>query len=352
MIWHILHPLPLFLIILSITCPCHGQAEPPPSPPTVLTAPKVEFTPVSVRPAADGESYMGTFRFINHGKKPLKIQTNELPVQNKITPAYPAFEISRNDRWLDLKVGYSGLSLEEVPLNPEIPYEFEVFLDRFREQATPLTGRVSLHLLDASGESLNVRSAPFVLDWTTDRAAGKFTEARKANFAKARRAFARSGFREDKIAGDDFCQRLLREMMDEAASPEHPEMIPFEGDLDVTPAIEDRGRLRIDFASKPSAQFHESYRGWFYLNPEKCSPRWLRQARENLVTARGWGKGFQMTLDRDNAFSENSGLFLDIKYTPEPIPDGLIEKRAQAAFIRMLDVLLEWCPENEALPPK
>lgn len=126
---------------------------------------------------------------------------------------------------------------------------------------------------------------------------------KKAHFQKLRAAFTKAGFRKDHLAGDDFCARLLGEMMERTRTEKAGKAWePFVGRLEVTPDFEMTGAIRIDFNSDELREFDRQYTGWFFLNPDKFNRKWLQEAKTKHINAIERGDGIRMELDDGTPF--------------------------------------------------
>jgi len=236
------------------------------------------FKPISITPSADGEDYEGRFLFINKGPSPVEVYGFDKPVHGKFELRFVRHQILHKGEWEEIKIGYCGTGAMTFPMQPGKSYEFREFLSDFTEQDTPLTARIRFDVAAEKGW-VEYWSYPFVLDWKKDRESGEFAAAKKEHFKKLRAAFAKAGFKEEFLEGDDFCNRIVQSMIKKTSEEEAATSFkPFVGKLDLIPGLELDGRIRIDFGSDKN-----EYRGWLWLNPRTFNRRWFLDAIEHHV---------------------------------------------------------------------
>jgi hypothetical protein len=290
------------------------------------------FKPIEIKPSFNDSGYDGKFLFINKELSPVMIFGSDEPLGRKFEPMYLEFQTLKDGRWKELQVGYCGTGAQQFAMQPGKEYVFEVSLDYFDEQDAPLTGKIGLD---------GYWSEPFVLDWKKDRSAGKFKQARKENFEKARALFAKAGFKNELLEGDDFCNRLLQTMMKETSAKDMATSFhPFVGKLDVNPWMRLDGSIRIDFTSDEIRDFDAEYTGWFVLDPRKFSPELFRKAVKQHVEASKWGEGVEMELNDGSNFK--APFYLCIKYEPFDKAKRPTNEESEKLFRNMLGVMDGW----------
>lgn len=315
--------------MLAIALPMAAQDQPE-TPPKV---PEYAFKPIEIKPSPSDGIYEGRFLFINNTAAPVMVPAFDEPVGGRLEPQFLRYQVQEGGTWSELEVGYCGLP-DEIPMEPHKAYEFVVSLSRFDESETPVTGKLGVG---------DFWSEPFVLDWKKDRADGKFARAKQENFAKVRAAFAKAGFKEELLEGDDFCFRLLQILVKPisgktAAAAAFP---PFAGRLDVIPKIGLDGKIRIDFESDEVREFDREYNGWFSIDPEKFSPEWFRTAiKEHVETSERGDGGVSKELDDGTNF--NAPFFLQINCEPFDKSKRLSPEDAKKLFTKMLENLDGW----------
>lgn len=292
-------------------------------------APEYSFKPIEIKPSPCDGVYEGRFLFINNTEKPLVVPAFDRPLEGKLVPQFLTYQMQKGGTWSELKVGYCGLP-DEIPMEPHKAYEFVVSLSRFDESDTPVTGKLGV---------AEFWSEPFVLDWKKDRSAGKFAQANQENFAKVRAAFAKAGFKDELLVGDDFCSRLLQSLMKPASEKAVVATFPpFVGRLDVIPGIDLDGKIRIDFQSDEVKEFDHEYQGWFSIDPAKFSPEWFHTALKEDVRISDWGDGVQMELSP----TFDSPLHFQINCEPFDKSQRPSKENAGKLFTKMLENLDGW----------
>lgn len=296
------------------------------------------FKPAAITPSPDGKGYNGRFLFINRRKSHLNVNGFDKPEKGKFEPRFIRYQTLNSGVWKELEIGYCGPG-EEFPMRPLKSYEFYADLYPFDQQEAPLTGRIGFDVYggDECGW-VEYWSYPFVLDWKKDRESGEFSSVKKEHYKELRTAFAKAGFKDEILVGDDFCSRILQSMMKEIKALEPVASFqPFLGKLDITPSFQLDGSIRIDFASDEVRNFDTEYTGWFRLDPRKFNPQWFHEAAKHHVKVGKWGDGVQMELDDGSSW--NSPLYLCIKYVPFDKSITPTEKESKASFARMLNVI-------------
>lgn len=323
----------------SLLIPIHAVAQdpfadfpetPPPQPE------EYEVKILSIQPHPDGKSYLGKFGFINKTDKTIRLYGHSRPVGNKFIPLFPEQQFSKEGAWENAGGFMCGTGAISYGLKPGIAYEFIVHLTNFEPREAPLTCRVGFE---------GRWSEPFVLDWKKDREEGKFVAARKAHDALLRAAFTKAGFKPEKIAGDDFCGRLVAEMMG-AIDPSHaPSFRPYVSKELITPYIDLDGKISINFQSDETLNHHQEYNGWITFDPAKFQPVLFRKSVLNKPHTEQSGSDLILFSLEDGQGFHNR-FRLDVRYSPFdttiPLPS---QKEADAAFARMLAVLSDWVDE-------
>jgi hypothetical protein len=290
------------------------------------------FKPIEIKPSPHFFYYEGRFLFINKESSPVMIYGFDEPLGGKFEPRFLEFQILKDGKWEKLPSGYCGTGAQDFPMLPGKEYEFVTSLVNFKEQDTPLTGKIGVN---------GCWSEPFVLDWKKDRSAGKFEQARKENFEKARALFAKAGFREELLAGDDFCSRLLEAMIKEASAKDVEDSFPaFAGKLEVFPAIQLNGSIMIEFESDKPEGFPREFSGHFVLDPVKFSPEWYREAVKRDVSV--WKREDSMKMELDDGSNFDSPFYLSIIYEPFDKTKRPSKEDAKKVFRTMLGVLDGW----------
>ena len=300
---------------------------------------KYVFKPIAITPSPNGKDYDGRFLFINKEPPPVMVSGFDKPIHGKFQPRFVRYQFLEDGEWTEYPIGYCGTGTEDFPMKPGQSYEFHDCLSVFREQATPLTGRIGFDVSAGEAGCVEYWSYPFVLDWKKDRESGEFASAKKEHYKKLRTAFSKAGFREELLVGDDFCHRLLQSMMKMTSEQEAATSFkPFVGELDVTPSIELDGKIRIDFNSDEVRTNRPEYRGWFSMDPRKFTSQWLREAAKDHLVVGKWGDdGIEMNLN--DGTSWRSPLYLCINYVPYEKSNAPSAKDSEALFARMLNVL-------------
>jgi hypothetical protein len=315
--------------ILAAGFPLAAQDQP--EAPAKL--PKYAFKPIEVKPSPDDGVYEGRFLFINNTSSPVTVPSLDEPVGSRLAPYFVDFQMRKGNEWSDIETGYCGLA-DDIPLAPHKAYEFVVSLSSFHESETPVTGKIGVG---------DFWSEPFVMDWKKDRAAGKFAQAKQANFANARAAFAKAGFKPELLEGDDFCFRLLQVLMKPTSGKTAAEASfpPFAGRLDVIPRIELDGKIRIDFESDETRNYDNDYNGWLSLDPARLTPEWFRAAVKEHVSVSQRGDG-GVSMELDDGTSWRAPFFLQINCEPFDKSKRLSKEDALKVFTQMLRNVDGW----------
>jgi hypothetical protein len=318
--------------ILAGAVPAVAQNQPEEPAAAVKKVGNYVFKPIEIRPSPNGATYEGRFLFINKESSPVEIFGFDEPLDGKFEPQYPAFRVLKDGEWKEFHFGHCGTGAQQFAMQPGKEYEFITGLWGFDEQDAPLTGKIGV---------TDYWSEPFVLDWKKDRSAGKFDLARKENFEKVRAGFAKAGFKQELLAGDDFCTRLLQAMMKETLAKDMVDSFhPFAGKLDVVPSIQLNGSIRIDFVSDEVRDNDTEFRGWFVLDPHRFSPEWFRTLVKQHVEVGEWGEGVQMELDGGSHF--DAPFYLSINYVPFDHAKRPSKEDSEKLFRQMLGVLDGW----------
>ena len=264
-----------------------------------IVPPKVEVRAMEIRPSHDGENYGGRFLFIHHGKEPLKIDCDERPVDRRFLPNNVQFQVLKSGVWTKVETNGHGWCYDfDIPSG--VPCELDVDLSPFEEQDKPLTGRVIFNWDKYPSE-------PFVLDWKSDREAGKFLAAKNAHAERLRAAFLKSGFRPELLKGDDFLLRIVKDMIDSVTkSGEVGAWFGLvEGDIEISAKILFKGDVFIRFENHhqdPGAHFW----GFFRWHPDKLSRALIQRLKKTDARASVTGDkenrrpdGFFITIDPD-----------------------------------------------------
>jgi hypothetical protein len=314
--------------LLATALPISAEDQPE----TPAKVPKYAFKPIEIKPSPEDGVYEGRFLFINNTAAPVMVPSFDEPVGGRVTPQFLRFQMEKKEGWEELEVGYCGLG-DEIPMAPHKAYEFVVSLSRFDESETPVTGKLGV---------ADFWSEPFVLDWRKDRSAGKFAQARQENFAKVRAAFAKAGFKQELLEGDDFCFRLLQVLMKptsgKTAAVNFP---PFVGRLDVVPQIGLDGKIRIDFGSDEIRNYDTEYQGWFSLDPAKFTPEWFRAAVKEHVSASQRGDG-GVGMELDDGTNWKAPFYLHVTCEPFDKSKRPSGEDAGKVFTQMLGNLDGW----------
>jgi hypothetical protein len=332
-------PFAIVVALLGMAGCGTGQDQPQQEIVTQQNSGRIIFKPIEISPSPNGNDYNGRFQFVNNEPKSVRVSGFGEPKHGRFEPANIKYQVLKGGMWVDIRTTSSGLFLE-YDMKPDEPYEFIVELDCFDEQDTPLTARIGL----AEGRFW---SEPFVLNWKGDRNAGKFASARKENFQKVRDAFAKAGFKEELLVGDDFCSRLLRSMMKEfPADGDAVQFSPFLGGLDVTPILCLDGTILIDFVSDKKIQHgRPQYDGRFVLDPRRFTRQWFQNARDEFVDVK-WvdvANWMSMRLYDGSTDTEQEEIFnLQIIYSPIEKSKVPSEDDSKKAFNRVLDALDQW----------
>lgn len=327
-------PILAALAVAGFLAAGHAVAEDKPEAPAkaVKKVGSYVFKPIEIKPSPHDFYYEGRFRFINKESSPVMIFGFEAQLGGKFEPRFLEFQILKNGKWEKLPTGYCGTGAQDYPMLPGKEYEYVTSLVSFKEQDAPLTGKIGV-----SG----YWSEPFVLDWKKDRSAGKFEQARKENFEKARALFAKAGFRKELLAGDDFCSRLLEAMIKEASAKEVADSFPaFAGKLEVFPVIQLNGSIIIEFESDKPEEFPREFSGHFVLDPVKFSPEWYREAVKRDVSV--WKREDSIKMELDDGSSFNAPLYLSINHAPLDQAKQPSKEDAEKVFRNMLGVLDGW----------
>jgi hypothetical protein len=328
----------IMVLGIAMTVSVHAEADPlSPFPQTPPPLPEeYEVKTLSIEPHPDGKSYLGKFGFLNKTDKTIRLHGQSKPVGNKFIPLFPELQYSKDGAWENAGGFMCGTGAISYGLKPKTPYEFIVHLSDYEPQETPLTCRVGFE---------GRWSGSFVLDWKKDREEGKFIAARKAHDVLLRTAFTKAGFKPEKIAGDDFCGRLVAEMM-AAVDPSHaPSFRPYVSKELVTPYIHLDGKISIGFRSDETRDYHREYDGWLTFDPPRFRPVSFRKSVLNKPHAEQSGSDLILFSLEDGQGFHNR-FRLDIRYSSfdrsTPLPS---QQEADAVFARMLGVLSEWVGE-------
>jgi hypothetical protein len=299
---------------------------PPPQPE------EYELKTLSIEPHPDGKTYLGKFGFTNKTDKTLRLYGVSKPVGNKFIPLFAEQQFSKEGAWENAGGFMCGTGAKSYGLKPGLTYEFIVHLSDFAPQDSPLTCRVGFE---------GRWSEPFVLDWKKDRDEGKFIAARKAHDALLRAAFAKAGFKPEKIAGDDFCNRLISEMMATIDSSHAPSFRPYVSKEPFTPDIDLDGKISIFFQSDETTH-PRTYYGWLTFDPAKFKSSLFKKSVLNKSEVHISGsESIEFSLEDGQRFHQR--LRLLISYTPgTPLPS---QEEAEAVFAHMLGVFSEWVDE-------
>lgn len=318
--------------IFASALPIFAQDQPVAPTEVVKKVGKYVFKPIEIKPYPGGTGYEGRFLFINKEASPVEIFGYHEPLDGKFDLRFVEFQVLKDGKWEAIPVFSCGTGAQQFSMRPGKEYQFFASLWRFDEQDTPLTGRIGTD---------DYWSEPFVLDWKKDRSAGKFDLATKENAEKVRKLFAKAGFKKELLVGDDFCSRLLQEMMKETSAKGMADSFhPFVGKLDVTPSIQLNGSIRIDFASDESRNYRTEFTGWFVLDPRRFSSEWFRKAVKRHVEVGEWGDGMKMELNDGSHF--NAPFYLKVIYEPFDHAKRPSKEDSEKWFRSMLGVLDSW----------
>lgn len=305
-----------------------SSAEEPQKGKDIVPA-KVEVRAIEIRPSYDGENYEGRFLLIHHGKDPLKIRCSERPVGRRFPANDIQYQVLKDNVWINVEAYESGWCFA-FDLPPDVPCEVKVDLRHFKEQDEPLTGRVILN-----GDEFP--SEPFVLDWKSDREAGKFLAAKKAHAERLRAAFLKSGFRPELLQGDEFPLHIVEEMI--AGLIKSGEAGAWfsliQGKIEITATIRFKGDVFITFkSSHPGRGGH--YSGLLRWNPDKLNRALIQRLRLK--------DGFtSLDIDEGSGRPRGSSMWIN----PEaPIDPDTLEYVGKP-FQMSLDL---WLPDDAALP--
>jgi hypothetical protein len=297
------------------------------------------FKPVAVSPSPYGEFYHGRFLFINKGKLPVRVSGFDEPVEGKFEPRFLRYQILKEGVWEALPIGYCATGAMDFAIKPGQEYEFHDLLTSFPEQDTPLTGRIGFDVpTKVVGRWEQYWSQSFVLDWTKDRKSGAFASAKKEHDKKLRTMFSGVGFKEEVVAGEDFCLGIIDTMLRQTPTKASGDAFkPFSGKLEGTPVLELDGKIRIDFSGVERKGSESLYRGTFLLDPRKFNTKWFREAAKRHVTAGRYGNGVEMILDDGSWW--DSPLYLRIEYAPDKNQKIPSDEDAKTLMTEMLKIL-------------
>lgn len=297
------------------------------------------FKPVAINPSPYGEFYHGRFLFINKGTLPVKVSGFDEPFEGKFQPRFLRYQILKEGAWEEIRIGYCGTGAMDFAMKPGQEYEFHDLMDSFPERNTPLTGRIGFDVpTDVVGRWEQYWSKSFVLDWTKDRKSGAFATAKKEHVKKLRTMFSAMGFKEDVVAGEDFCLGIIESMLRQTSTKANGGVFkPFSGKLEGAPLLELDGKIRIDFSGVKKQGSESLYSGKFLLDTRKFNPKWFREAAKRHVTAGRYGKGVEMILDDGSWW--DSPLYLRIEYAPDKNQKNPSDEDAKTLMTEMLKVL-------------
>lgn len=263
---------------------------------------KVEVRAKEILPSHDGEGYEGRFLFIHHGMEPLRIDCEEKPVGRRFLPNNVQFQVLKSGVWTQVETtGHGWCSEFDIPSG--VPCELDVDLSPFKEEDKPLTGRVIFNWDKYPSE-------PFVLDWKSDREAGKFLAAKKAHAERLRAAFLKSGFRPELLNGDEFPLRIVKEMI--ASVTKSGDVGAWfgliEGDIEISARIVFKGDVFIRFDSHHHGP-GGYYWGFLRWHPDKLSRALIQKLRKadalaSVMVDEKYGRpdGFAIWIDPDDPF--------------------------------------------------
>lgn len=240
--------------------------------------PKVEVRSVGIRPSHKDQSYTGVFSFIHQGELPLKIDCAERPMGRRFLPNNVQYQVLRNGIWTKVESHGEGWCFDfDIPAG--VRCELDVDLSPFKEQDTPLTCRVIFNWDQYPSES-------FVLDWKSDKMAGKFEAAKKAHADKLRAAFLKSGFRPELLREDEFPLDILKKMIvDFKKSSKIGAWFEFpDGVLEIEPEILWKGDVYIKFdTSSVRSEGAAVAKCWGYIrwNPDKLNRALIQKLRKS-----------------------------------------------------------------------
>lgn len=326
-----------------------------------ITPAKVEVRALEIRPSHDCEGYEGRFLFIHHGKKPLKIDCSERPMDHRYLPNNIQFQILKNGEWTQVKTWENGwCSPFDVPSG--IPCELDVDLSPFKEEDSPLTCRVVFNWDKYPSE-------PFVLDWKSDREKGRFLAAKKAHVEELRAAFLKSGFRPELLQGDDFDLRLIKMLVGEFKKSGKVGgwyNLP-EDDVEIESGLFWKGNvfIRIDGRTRGTGgSSDERFWGFIEWNPQKLDRALVHKLRktdtEGGVTIdekSARPDGFTVRIEPDDPVDDITleyiarpfNMFLHFSL-PEnsnfPVPEREEEKKALNGIMDFLESSLKMNPDQ------
>ncbi|MBK1883184.1 hypothetical protein JIN85_12215 [Luteolibacter pohnpeiensis] len=304
------------------------------------TGSEVVFKPKEITPSPLGDFYVGWFHFENHSEKPITFTGFGEPKDGQFEPRFVRFEKQVGGKWVDLHIGYDGAGPVEHSFEPGANGDFWISLDDFAEQDAPLTVRVGLDDGHTSSDITTHWSEPFVLDWKTDRSAGKFAEARAAHIAKLRQAYLEAGFKKELLDGDDFPGRLVQAIINAASTENGPSLKPLKEDLaNLTPNLELDGYVDIRLGFN-GADGDSQYMGWLSFNPKYKLRKCLDRAKQGHIEINRGEYVLEMEIRDEEPDSEfNDRFHFSLQYIPLPDESSVTEDEARVIFMRMLDVL-------------
>jgi hypothetical protein len=309
----------------------------------------VDLKVLDIRPSFDGRSYEGHFCFMNHGTRSVTISGQWEPVNGKFWPANIQYQILKNGQWKSVQTTSHGL-LHPREILPKTPYEFIVDLGKFDEQDTPLNCRIGV-------EWDRYWSPPFVLDWKSDRIAGKFRAAKEAHINMLRDALLKSGFRKEMLEGDQFPHQLVKSILDRVSANDAIGRWfgPYGSNLVVDASFLPNGNVLVTFNTLPIREGNTRYSGQIQWNPNKLSRSWFRAHRKKCISALGRdpenlnnvdGKSVLMSFDSDILDLAARTNLCDITifhYRPANSVDPLpLTAEVMKAAERAMDAFEDW----------
>ena len=286
----------------------------------------IVFKARSIDPSPTGRGYIGVFTFRNNTRGSISLPGLEAPGAGIYSLSHVEFEVRENAKWITMNIAYDGIA-PEFTVAPKSECLLAIDLIGFREQNDAVVGRVRV-----SGYT----SESFLLDWPSDKANGRFRQAKQEHVRKIRRLLREAGFRESATAGEDFYSTLLSKILRTTESDDLG-FARFQGELNTVPIEISGGNLRFDFSGSVMVNSDYQYSGMLVLNPSTFTPAWYRISAPSFASVSTWGTARILKIDDGSGFyTEANKLYLEIKYRAAPdekLPD---EDRSTELLSRML----------------
>jgi hypothetical protein len=245
-LWRTYVALPWFLALALMGLPSFA-ADPPQTARGDGFPPIADLSVAEIVPKHDGISYCGRFNMKNRGKGAIDVYGWRLRPGGPIYAAYVDGEVFEEGNWKSQRYWSDMIPLtarvapgETVEVLTELP---------FHEGKGKLKARIRWGKLVSDG---------FVIDWESDRKAGKFDLAKAKHMQRLRALLKESGFSHDALRKDDFWQAFVTRVCKRVGTtkgfpPFHAKSIPL-------PEINPEGNPDFNVFSDEVSDFEYVYK--------------------------------------------------------------------------------------------